>query len=105
MNSPSWPDVTNARETEEKRKGKSKIEKPDSDVNAEKTETTDCVAFWDREIPEMNTLLYITQPKDQILRPSQYPIAPSLSRSVGREKKRKKNEHFYFCILNLTFNL
>ena len=24
--------------------------------------------------------------------------------SVGREKK-KKNEHFYFCILNLTFNL
>ena len=60
MNSPSWPDVTNARETEEKRKGKSKIEKPDSDVDAENTETRkhgNCVAFWDREIPEMNTFV------------------------------------------------
>ena len=34
MNLPSWPDVTNARETEEKRKGNCKIEKPDSDVDA-----------------------------------------------------------------------
>ena len=39
MNSPSWPDVTNARETEEKRKGKSKIEKPHSDVDAQNTKT------------------------------------------------------------------
>ena len=58
MNLPSWPDVTNARGTEEKRKGKSKIEKPHSDVDAHDTETyeetTDCVAFWDTEIPEMN---------------------------------------------------
>ena len=60
MNSPSWPDVINARETEEKRKGKSKIEKPHSDVDAQNTETNDCVAFWDREIPEMNTLVQIT---------------------------------------------
>ena len=57
MNSPSWPDVTNARETEEKRKGKSKIERPHSAVDAQNMETTDCVAFWDREIPEMNTLV------------------------------------------------
>ena len=57
MNLPSWPDVTNARETEEKRKGKSKIEKPDSDVDAKNTETNDYVAFWDREIPEINTLV------------------------------------------------
>ena len=55
MNLPSWPDVTNARETEEKRKGKSEIERPHSDVDAQNTETNDCVAFWDREIPEMNT--------------------------------------------------
>ena len=34
MNLPSWPDVTNARETEEKRKGKPKIERPHSDVDA-----------------------------------------------------------------------
>ena len=34
MNLPSWSDVTNARETEEKRKGKSKIERPHSDVDA-----------------------------------------------------------------------
>ena len=47
MNLPSWPDVTNARETEEKRKGKSKIERPDSDVDAQNTETNDYVAFWD----------------------------------------------------------
>ena len=61
MNSPSWPDVTNARETEEKRKGKSKIEKPHSDVDAQNTETyeetTDCVAFLDTEIPVTNTLV------------------------------------------------
>ena len=57
MNSPSWPDVTNAKKTEEKRKGKSKIEKPHSDVDAQNTETTDCVAFWGTEIPEMNTLV------------------------------------------------
>ena len=61
MNSPSWPDVTNARETEEKRKGKSKIEKPHSDVDAQNTETyeetTDCVAFSDTEIPVTNTLV------------------------------------------------
>ena len=57
MNLPSWPDVTNARETEEKRKGKSKIKRPHWDVDAQNTETTDCVAFWDREIPEMNTLV------------------------------------------------
>ena len=32
----------------QKRKGK---EKPHSDADAQRTETTDCVAFWDREIP------------------------------------------------------
>ena len=57
MNLPSWPDVTHAREREEKRKGKSKIERPHSAVHAQNTETNDCVAFWDREIPEMNTLV------------------------------------------------
>ena len=39
MNSPSRPDVTNARETEEKREGKSKIERPHSAVDAHNTET------------------------------------------------------------------
>ena len=53
MNLPSWPDVTNARETEEKRKGKSEIERPHYFDHTRNTETTDCVAFWDREIPEM----------------------------------------------------
>ena len=40
----------------QKRKGK-EIERPHSDVDAQNTETIDCVAFWDREIPEMNTLV------------------------------------------------
>ena len=57
MNLPSWPDVTNVTETEEKRKGKSKIERQHSAVDAKNTETTDCVAFWDTEIPEINTLV------------------------------------------------
>ena len=57
MNLRSWPDVTNATETEEKRKKKSKIERPHYFDHTRNTETTDCVAFWDREIHEMNTLV------------------------------------------------
>ena len=43
----------------QKRKGKEnpKSKNPHSDVDAQNTETTDCLAFWDREIPEMNTLV------------------------------------------------
>ena len=43
----------------QRRKGKENPKSKDhnSAVNAQNTETSDCVAFWDREIPEMNTLV------------------------------------------------
>ena len=43
----------------QKRKGRENPKSNDHTptVDALNTETNDCVAFWDREIPEMNTLV------------------------------------------------
>ena len=72
----------------QKRKGKENPKSKDhnSAVNAQNTETTDCVAFWDREIPEMNTfgVDYTVQRSEAV----SIPVSCD-DGSVGRKKKKE----------------